>query len=283
MMASFSPVSCCACFSRDEYGFRSTNFSGSVDAISPSKVSYWLSSSNRASRVRASIRKCLSHFGQTFMFSSRSFFQMICRQPSHFTHNPSVLTRFSPEVSSSPDSRLNQAIKTVASTEYRVPSKPAELWVFSVLGTRYSVLYASLRHHAFFIRVLDLAHFGHCIGSLDNCGVRVPARQDNVHHLRLLLQALDHPGRVQHAVTDGIVDLIEHHQIPLPRLNRVVGRGPGLLNHACVFRVRFLRAHLHKAPAHLLHDKLVAEGLHRVEFAVVPRALQELQHEHPHP
>ena len=44
------------------------------------KSSYSLSSSSCARRVRASIRKCLSHFGQTFRFSSRSFFQMICRQ-----------------------------------------------------------------------------------------------------------------------------------------------------------------------------------------------------------
>src|SRR5208282_1149771 len=56
------------------------------------------------------MRKCLSHFGQTLRLSSRSFFQMICRQLSHFTHRPSVRTFFSPEVSSSPDSRLNQAI-----------------------------------------------------------------------------------------------------------------------------------------------------------------------------
>src|SRR5579871_4402899 len=110
MMASFKPVSDCACFSRDEYGLRSTNLSGSVDEMSPSKVSYWLSSINCASRVRASIRKCFSHFGQTFMFSSRSFFQMIWRQLSHFTHSPSVRTFFSPEVSNSTDSRLNQAI-----------------------------------------------------------------------------------------------------------------------------------------------------------------------------
>src|SRR5580704_11978578 len=86
----------------------------------PSNVSYWLSSSNRASRARASIRKCLSHFGQTFMFSSRSFFQMIWRQPSHFTHNPSVRTFFSPEVSNSPDSRLNQAIKEVPGSQLSV-------------------------------------------------------------------------------------------------------------------------------------------------------------------
>src|ERR1700680_5227344 len=112
MMASFRPVSFCACFSRDEYGFKSTNFSGSVEEMFPSNVSYWLSSSNWARRVLASMRKCLSHLGQTLRFSSRSFFQMIWRQPSHFTHKPSVRTFFSPEVSSSPDSRLNQAIRT---------------------------------------------------------------------------------------------------------------------------------------------------------------------------
>src|SRR5258708_39896804 len=57
------------------------------------------------------MRKCLSHFGQTLRLSSRSFFQIICRQPSHFTHSPSVRTFFSPEVSNSPDCRLNQVIK----------------------------------------------------------------------------------------------------------------------------------------------------------------------------
>ena len=113
MTASLSPVSSCACRSRLEYGFRSTNFNGSVDDRFPSKVSYWFSSSSCARRVRASIRKCFSHFGHTFMFSSRSFFQMICRQSSHFTHNPSVRTVFSPEVSSSPDCRLNQVIKNL--------------------------------------------------------------------------------------------------------------------------------------------------------------------------
>src|ERR1041384_1399081 len=113
MTASFNPVSRCACFSRDEYGLRSTNFSGSVEEISASTTSYWFSSSNCASRVRASMRKCLSHFGQTFIFSSRSFFQMIWRQLSHFTHSPSVRTFFSPEASSSPDCRLNQAILVV--------------------------------------------------------------------------------------------------------------------------------------------------------------------------
>src|SRR5580658_5583633 len=111
MIASFSPVSALACFSLDEYAFKSTNFNGSVDAKSLSKTSYSLSSRSCASRVRASIRKCLSHFGQTLKLSSRSFFQIICRQPSHFTHSPSVRTFFSPEVSNSPDCRLNQVIR----------------------------------------------------------------------------------------------------------------------------------------------------------------------------
>src|SRR5271170_1166824 len=61
------------------------------------------------------MRKCFSHFGQTFKLSSRSFFQMICRQFSHFTHKPSVRTVFLPEVSSSPPSRLNQAIRILPS------------------------------------------------------------------------------------------------------------------------------------------------------------------------
>src|SRR5208282_3213057 len=84
------------------------------------------------------MRKCFSHFGHTFKFSSRSFFQMICRQFSHFTHNPSVRTVFLPELSRSPDSRLNHAIK-VASTEYPVPRNKLVLTRYWVLGTQYSI------------------------------------------------------------------------------------------------------------------------------------------------
>src|SRR5215467_10280686 len=87
------------------------NFRGSVEARLSLKVSYSLLSNRFASRARASIRKCFPHFGQTFRFSSRSFFQMIWRQLSHFTHNPSVRIFFSPEGSTSPDCRLNQAME----------------------------------------------------------------------------------------------------------------------------------------------------------------------------
>ena len=59
------------------------------------------------------MRKWRSHFGQTLKFWSRSFFQMIWRHWSHLTQRPSVFTRFSPEVSSSPCSRLNHAIKVI--------------------------------------------------------------------------------------------------------------------------------------------------------------------------
>ena len=38
----------------------------------------------------ASTRECAPHLGQTFWLPSRSFFQMIWRQPSHFSHRPSV-------------------------------------------------------------------------------------------------------------------------------------------------------------------------------------------------
>src|SRR4029077_8016707 len=69
------------------------------------------------------MRKCLSHFGQTLRLSSRSFFQIIWRHSSHFTHRPSVRTFFSPEVSNSPDCRLNQVIKS--SSQFSV--KPVAL------------------------------------------------------------------------------------------------------------------------------------------------------------
>src|SRR4051794_25835459 len=88
----------------------SVNFNGSVDTRLPSKVLYLPSSYSMARRVRASMRKCFSHLGHTLKLASRSFFQMIWRQPSHFTHNPSVRTFFSPELSMAPDSRLNQLI-----------------------------------------------------------------------------------------------------------------------------------------------------------------------------
>src|SRR5580700_7645349 len=230
------------------------------------------------------MRKCFWHFGHTFKFSSRSFFHMICRQFSHFTHRPSVRTVFFPELSRSPDSRLNQAIRQflVPSTWYRVNN--AFLGIrYWVLSTWYSVLDSPLRHHALLIRMLYLSHLRHRVGDLDNCGVCVPSRQDDMHHFWFPLQALDHLARVEHAVTDRIIDLIEHHQVPLARLDRLLALGPCLFHHLHIFQVRLFGAHLHKTPAHLLHHELIPKRLNGIQFPVMPRAFQELQHEHAHP
>src|SRR6185369_9093189 len=62
------------------------------------------------------MRLCAPHFGQTCQLASRSFFQMIWRQPSHFCQRPSVRTLRSASptrgsLSSSLLSRLNQDIE----------------------------------------------------------------------------------------------------------------------------------------------------------------------------
>src|SRR5260370_13354660 len=83
------------------------------------------------------MRKCRSHLGQTFQFWSRSFFQITWRQPSHFTHKPSVRTRFSLESSRYVFSRLNQDISQlpVASTQWPVTdSGEGNYQYFAVTG-----------------------------------------------------------------------------------------------------------------------------------------------------
>src|SRR5215831_18381997 len=109
-------------------------------------------SSSRSSirRCAESMRKWKLHFVQTLRFSSNSFFQIIWRQPSHFSHSPSVRTRFSSFAWISLDSRLNHAnVRTQLSfPDYRC------LLIFD----------APLRHDALFIGVLHLFHLGDGIG-----------------------------------------------------------------------------------------------------------------------
>src|SRR5436190_11881336 len=99
------------------------------------------------------MRKCLPHFGQTFIFSSRSFFQMICRQLSHFTHSPSVRIFFSPDESSSPDCRLNQAMgNRLWALGLRLQETLRESRSLEPEARgRLSILNSSLRHHALFV------------------------------------------------------------------------------------------------------------------------------------
>src|SRR3984957_4321700 len=283
--ASLRPVSAWACFRRAEYALRSTNFRGSVEARLESKTSYSLSSRSWARRVRASMRKCRSHLGQTLKFSSRSFFQMIWRQVSHFTHSPSVRTFRSPEVSSSPACRLNQVINSVVG---RWPN--AILLQVRGVGQRpkanrqrrFSVLNSPLRHHTFCVRMLYLSHFGYSVGKLDNCRMGVPSGQDNVHHFRFAFKSLHDLRRIEHSVADRIIDLVQNHQVPGARLNLPHPFRPGLFYHPNVLRIGLLGAHFYEAPAHLLHDELVAERLYCVQFAIVPGPLQKLAHQHAH-
>ena len=131
--------------------------------------------------------------------------------------------------------------------------------------------------------MLHLAHFGHRIGKLDNCRMRVASRQDHMHHFRLLLQRFDHLRRIKHTVADRIIDLVQYHQVPFARLDRASTLGPRFFHHADVFRIRLLRANFHEPTSHLLHDEFVTESFGRVQFPVVPRTFDELQHQHTHP
>src|SRR3954471_4518610 len=99
---------------------------------------------------------------------------MICRHCSHFTQSPSVLTFFSPEVSSSCGCRLNHVIA--------VPI----FWPWIDDASASLVLDAPLRHDALLIGMFYFAHLGHRVGQISNCGVCIPPRQDYVHHRWLL-------------------------------------------------------------------------------------------------
>src|SRR5271170_3251806 len=131
------------------------------------------------------MRKCLSHLGQTFRLSSMSFFQMIWRQLSHLIQSPSVRTFFSPEVSSSPDSRLNHVIRSVfywplalSRSRCAKPQAPVTSWP-TANGERprtFLIFNSSLRHYAFFVRVLDLTHFCNRVCHLDDGGMRIASR-----------------------------------------------------------------------------------------------------------
>src|SRR6201987_2251842 len=89
------------------------------------------------------------------------------------------------------------------------------------------ILNALLCQDSLFVGVLDLAHFGDSVGQLDNCRVGVPARQYNMHHLRLVLEAGGDSGGIEHAIADGIVDFVQNHEIPVAGLDGLFGLQPG--------------------------------------------------------
>src|SRR6185369_2117798 len=140
----------------------------------------------------------------------------------------------------------------------------------------------SLRHYALFVCVLDLAHLGHGVSDLDNCRMSISPGQDNVHHFRFALQSLHYLGGIEHAVTDGVIDLIQDNQVPGAGMDCLGSLRPGLFYHADIFGIGLFGPNFHEAAAHLLHDELIAKSLHRIELAIVPRALQKLQHQDAH-
>src|SRR2546430_4286741 len=107
-----------------------------------------------------------------------------------------------------------------------------------------SILNSSLRHHALLVGMLHLAHFGDGIRQLDNCRMRIPPRQDNMHHLLLFFQPLGHLGRIEHPVADRVIYFIQYDEVPLTRLNCLLRVRPSLFDHAHVFRIR-LRSEEH--------------------------------------
>src|SRR3954465_14401343 len=189
------------------------------------------------------MRKWRSHLVQTFQFASRSFFQMTWRQSSHFTHSPSVRTRFSAVASISSFSRLNQDIRAFLVFRFWFLEKRAS----NQERETYSVLDAALRQHAFLICVLYLLHLGHRVGELDDRRVRVASSQYYMHLLWFGLQSRHHLGGIEHFVPDGVIDLVENDQVPLCGLDRLLGFAPRFFNHADVFGIGLRAADFNEA------------------------------------
>jgi len=112
--------------------------------------------------------------------------------------------------------------------------------------------------------------------------VGVAAGQDHVHHLGLVAQGFGDDLRVEHVVADGVVDLVENDQVPLAGVDGRARLGPRLLDEADVFGIGFRAADLHEAAAHLFEYEVLTEGGGGVQLAVVPRAFDELEHQHFH-
>src|SRR6185437_971758 len=95
-----------------------------------------------------------------------------------------------------------------------------------------SVFNPSLRDHALFVGVFYLAHFGDGVRKLDNCRMRVASRQDNMNPPWLFLQSGGDLGRIKHAITDGVIDVVDNHCIPFAGLECALPLSPGIFYHA---------------------------------------------------
>src|SRR5260370_5578465 len=111
--------------------------------------------------------------------------------------------------------------------------------------------------------------------------MRIASRADHVHVLWPALQRVHHFRRVQHFVADGVINLVQHHQVVLPAVNRGAPRFPAMRGQANVVRVRLRSADLHEPATHRANLKLViSQHLRCVQLTVVPRTFDELHHQH---
>ena len=110
----------------------------------------------------------------------------------------------------------------------------------------------------------------------------VAAGENDVDHFRPRLERFDDFRRVEHAVADGVIDLVEDDHVPFARKDGLTRFFPGFFDEANVFGVGFRAADFDEAAAHLAQDEVFAEGFRRVELAVVPGAFEELEHEDAH-
>ena len=164
---------------------------------------------------------------------------------------------------------------------------------------------AALRQDAALVGVLHLAHLGDRVCQLDQQRVGVASGEDDVDHLRLAAQDLGDGFGREHLVADGVVDLVEHDQVPVAGEDCGGSLGPGGLDQANVFGVCLCAADLDEAAAKLPNDEVLrgrvagrrAEGLAcaalrsaqrcvqrigGIQLAVVPRTLEELEDEDAH-
>ena len=89
---------------------------------------------------------------------------------------------------------------------------------------------------------------------------------------------------IEHFVADGVIDFVEHHQIIFAAVDRVAPGLPAFLGELDVFGIGFRAADFDEAAAHRTNFKfVVAQHFGGIEFAVMPRAFDELHHQHAQP
>src|ERR1700693_6376808 len=132
--------------------------------------------------------------------------------------------------------------------------------------------------------MLHFAHLSNQVGSFYQLWMRIAPRADHVNALGTLHQRFYYAFRIDHFITDHVIDLVKHHQVVLFTVNLLPPVFPSLLAEAKVFWIGRSAAHLYKTSAHRPDFKfIVTEHLGCVQFPIMPRALDELHHQDAQP